>query len=139
MAGSASGSVPGQLSLTFSAGVVGSVVSLLIAWLLQRIGLFATIGCHLPVSSDEAWICSRLVWGGIFGLFFVLPVIPNSFFKRGLLLGLLPGLFELLVVLPIFQGQTVLGLNLGYTTPLVVMALSLLWGVLAASWLKMSS
>ena len=96
------------------------------------------LGCNLSVSADKPWIYSRLVWGGIFGLFLVLPVLTNSVLKRGLLLGLLPAAFQLFVVFPIFLKQRLMGLNHGLTTPLFVLFLNLLWGLAAAGWLKMT-
>ncbi len=138
MAGSGSSSVPGQLSLSFAAGVVGAVVNMLAAWMLSRMGVFHMLGCNLSVSADKPWIYSHIVWGGIFGLFLVLPVLTNSVLKRGLLLGLLPAACQLFVVFPIFLGQRLMGLNHGLTTPLFVLFLNLLWGVSAAGWLKMT-
>ena len=138
MAGSGSSSVPGQLSLSFAAGVAGAVVNMLAAWILSRMGIFAMLGCSLSIRVDKQWIYSRLVWGGIFGLFLVLPVLTNSVVKRGLLLGLLPAAFQLFVVFPIFLRQHLMGLNHGLTTPLFVLFLNLLWGVAAAGWLKMT-
>ncbi len=69
MASSGSGSVPGQLSMAFAAGAVGAAVLLIIALLMARFGLFGALGCHLPLSSSRELIYSRIVWGGLFGLF----------------------------------------------------------------------
>ena len=138
MAGAGSSSVPGQLSLSFAAGAVGAIVNMTAAWLFDRIGLFHLLGCNISVYADKPWIYSRLVWGGIFGLFLVLPVMTNSVLKRGLLLGLLPAVFQLFVIFPIFLNQQILGLNHGWTTPLFVIVLNLLWGIAAAGWLKMT-
>jgi hypothetical protein len=138
MAGAGSSSVPGQLSLSFAAGAVGAVVNMSAAWLFDRMGLFHLLGCDISIAANKYWIYSRLVWGGIFGLFLVLPVLTNSVLKRGLLLGLLPAAFQLFVVFPIFLHQSVMGINHGVTTPLFVIALNLLWGMAAAGWLKMT-
>ncbi len=138
MAGSGSSSVPGQISLSFAAGAVGAIVNMSAAWLMERMGLFHLLGCDLSASVDRQWIYSRLVWGGIFGLFLVLPVMENSVLKRGLILGLLPAAFQLLVIFPIFLNQRIMGLNHGATTPLFVIALNLLWGVAACLWKSFS-
>lgn len=138
MAGSGSSSVPGQLSLSFAAGAVGAIVNMLAAWMFARMGLFHLLGCDLSVSANKQWIYSRLAWGGIFGLFLVLPVLTNSVVKRGLILGLLPAAFQLFVVFPIFLNQRIMGLNHGLTTPLFVIVLNLLWGLAAVGWLKMT-
>ncbi len=138
MAGSGSSSVPGQLSLSFAAGSVGAIVNMLAAWMMARMGLFHLLGCDISINATKQWIYSRLVWGGIFGLFLVLPIMTNSVLKRGLILGLIPAAFQLFVVFPIFLNQRIMGLNHGLTTPLFVVFLNLLWGVAAVGWLKMT-
>jgi hypothetical protein len=134
MAGAGASSVPGQLSLSFAAGAAGAIVNMCAAWLFDRMGLFHLLGCDISISANKQWIYSRLVWGGIFGLFLVLPVMENSILKRGLILGLLPAAFQLFVVFPVFLNQRIMGLNHGATTPLFVIALNLLWGVAACLW-----
>ncbi len=138
MAGAGSSSVPGQISLSFAAGVVGAIVKLSAAWLMTQMGLFHLLGCDLSASTDKQWIYSHLVWGGIFGLFLVLPVLTNTVFKRGLVLGLLPAAFQLFVVFPIFLDERIMGLNHGATTPLFVITLDLLWGIASVGWLRMT-
>ncbi len=138
MSGAGSSSVPGQISLSFAAGVVGAIVTMSAAWLLRRMEVFHLLGCNMPVPADKRWIYSHLVWGGIFGLFLVLPILADSVLKRGLILGLLPAAFQLFVVFPILLNEKIMGLNYGATAPLFVIVLNLLWGVAAADWLKMT-
>ncbi len=126
------------MSRTYAAGAVGAVANMFAAWLLAKTGAFALLGCRIAIEPTKEWIYSRLVWGGIFGLFFVLPILSNSVVKRGLLLGLLPAFFQLLVVFPILLHKTILGLDLGYTTPVFVIVLNLIWGLVAAGWLQMT-
>ncbi len=137
MAGSPSGSVPLQLSSAFAAGVAGALVNMGAAWLFARMNLFSMLHCSLAVTVSREWLYSRLVWGGLFGLFFVLPVFAGKTIRRGLLFGLIPALFQLFVVFPLLLHKQVMGLNFGYTTPLFVVVLNLLWGLAAAGWLAM--
>ncbi len=137
MAGSTSGSVPSQLSSAFAAGVVGALVLCGAAWLMVKMQIFSLLHCSISLPIGREWIYSRLVWGGLFGLFFVLPIWTGKTAKRGLLFGLLPALFQLFVVFPLLLHKQVMGLNFGYTTPLFVVALNLLWGLATAGWLAM--
>ena len=137
MAGSGSGSVPGQLSMTFASGVVGAGLVLMVALLMHRFGFLADLGCRLHPSADGRYIYSRLVWGGLFGLLFCLPILSGSVWKRGLVFGLVPAAVELLVVFPLLNHAQVLGLNYGYTTPIFVVFLDVIWGLTSAGWLKM--
>jgi hypothetical protein len=140
MAGSGSSSVPGQLSLAFAAGAAAAVAELFVAWILDSMHIFWFLGSRLgEYLLDRSWIIYfHIVWGGVLGLLFLLPVFNNSIFKRGLVLGLVAAGFELLVAFPLFFHQGPLGLELGVWTPTFVVALSLLWGICAAVWFKMS-
>ncbi len=137
MAASTSGSVPSQLSSAFAAGVVGALALCGVAWLMAKMRIFSLLHCHISLPIGREWLYSRLVWGGIFGLFFVLPVWSGKTAKRGLLFGLLPSLFQLFVVFPLLLHKQVMGLNFGYTTPLFVVVLNLFWGLVTAGWLAM--
>lgn len=137
MAGSTSGSVPAQLSVTFAAGTVGAVVNMGAAWLFAQMHLFSLLHCNIHIDVTREWIYSRLVWGGLFGLFFVLPIWTGKSVRRGLLFGLLPAAFQLFVVFPLLLHKQLLGLNFGFTTPLFVIVLNLLWGLAASGWLAM--
>ncbi len=137
MASSGAGSVPGQLSGAFASGVVGAVVALIVAWVAGRSGLFSDLGCHWQPMPSRGAGYSLVVWGGIFGLIFCLPLMAGSVVKRGLVFGLVPALVQLLIVLPLLDHQQVLGFNHGYTTPFFVVVLDSIWGLTAAGWLKM--
>ena len=137
MASSGSGSVPGQLSVAFASGVVGAVVVLIIAWVIGQFGLFGDLGCHWRPMPNRNAAYTRLVWGGIFGLLFCLPLMAGSVVKRGLVFGIVSALVQLLIVFPLIEHQQVLGLNYGYTTPFFVVLLNAIWGMTTALWLKM--
>ncbi|MGC8552420.1 MAG: hypothetical protein ACP5O7_06080 [Phycisphaerae bacterium] len=136
MAGS--GNVPRELSLAFAAGVVGAMVNAGAFWLCQKTDIFALLHCKLSAPFGPPWFYQHVTWGGLFGLLFALPLLRQSPFKRGLLLGLAPTAFALFVVLPFFVHKHMLGLALGYTTPLFVLVFNLIWGVATALWLSMA-
>lgn len=136
-AGSSS-SVPREISLTFAAGIFGALVNGGAGWLCGKLNLFALLHCSLTGEFTKLQFYQRLVWGGIFGLCFLLPILPNSIFKRGLLLGLLPAAFALLVVFPFWIHKGWLGVDFGHTTFLFVILLNIIWGVATAVWLKLT-
>jgi hypothetical protein len=74
-----------------------------------------------------------MIWGGIWGALFVLPFLRLSVWIRGALYSLLPSLVALVVVLPA-RGAGMWGLGLGALTPLFVLFVNAIWGVLAAWW-----
>lgn len=126
-----------KLSLCFAAGAAGGLASALVLWAGGRLGAHAALGVSLAPPLAGSWLHPRVVWGGLFGALLLLPIAGGAL-RRGLLIGLAPALFQLFVVLPLWQGRGWLGVELGALTPVVVIAASLVWGVAAVAWLKAS-
>lgn len=123
------------LSLFYAAGAVGALASSLAAWLLGELGVPRAFGIALPANGSAGWLYPRLVWGGLWGLLFVLPLTP-AVVPRGLLVSIAPTLFQLFVVFPAWLGKGVAGLELGLLTPLFVALYNAVWGITASWWVK---
>jgi len=124
-------------SLAFASGVAGALGQLGAAWLAAQLGLPRAIGVALAPSLAPPSLYPRLVWGGLFGLLLLLPLAGGAHWvRRGLLVSLAPALFQLLWVFPFQAGRGPLGLELGWATPLWVVALSAVWGLGASAWLR---
>ena len=128
-------SVARSLSLFFAAGVIGALANSLVVWGAAELGLPQALGVSLAPSVSPAWLYPRLIWGGLWGLLFVLP-IALGVVPRGLLLSLAPSLFQLLVVFPAWAGRGIGGLELGTLTPVFVLFYNAVWGVTASWWVK---
>lgn len=126
-----------KISLCFAAGVFGGLLNSLALWGAGEMGLTAQMAVKMKPVLTMAWLYPRLVWGGIWGLLFVLPMGGNSIFMRGLIFSLGPSLAQLFYFFP----QTphgVAGLGLGNLTPVLVVAMNAIWGWAAAIWLSIS-
>ena len=75
------------------------------------------VWCDDRPSFSLAWLYPRIVWGGLWGLLFLLPVMKNRFLSRGLLFSLGPTLVQLFIVFPMKAHKGVMGLTLGTLTP----------------------
>ena len=82
------------------------------------------------------WLYPRVVWGGLLGLLFLLPLWKNKPILQGLIYSLGPTLVQLLIVFPIKAGKGFLGLELGALTPAFVILYNAVWGVVAALWIS---
>jgi hypothetical protein len=126
-------SVAGSLSVFFAAGALGAFANSLVAWSLGELGVARALGVAIQPELSPAWLYPRLVWGGLWGGLFVLPLSSQAWLRRGLILSLGPTLVQLLVVFPA-RGAGVLGLGLGVVTPLFVLILNGVWGLVASWW-----
>lgn len=120
------------LAVGYAAGAVGALANSLFVVALADAGALRALGVAMAPQLAPAWLQPRLVWGGLFGLGLALPWPAGRWVQRGLLLSLLPSLVQLLVVFPA-RGGGMLGLELGFATPLVVLAVNAVWGVVASA------
>jgi len=125
-----------RLTVIFAAGCLGSLANSLAVWLFGAYGITKTLGVRIAPDLSPIWLYPRLVWGGIWGLLFLLPVFRSSVLKRGLLLSLGPTIIQLFVVFPYKADQGMMGMGLGALTPLLVFVFNAIWGITVAIWLR---
>jgi len=126
-----------RVSLIFSAGALGGLANSFALWALGRFGVTAMIGVKLAPRLVPMWLYPRIVWGGLWGLLFLIPLFKHSPFKRGILFSLGPTVMQLFVVFPFKAYKGYLGLELGSMTPVLVVVLNAVWGISAAYWLSL--
>lgn len=118
--------------LCYAAGAAGAFTNTLLGHLMSQAGLMGALGTRLLIPFGTPSLYARLVWGGLWGLVFVLPPLQKlPPVKAGLLVSLAPSAAQLFYFFP-RAGAGPLGERFGWTTPLVVLALNALWGVVAA-------
>jgi hypothetical protein len=125
-----------NLSLVFVAGCWGALWNSLAVWLGGYLGIAPALGVHIAPPLTPAFLYAKLVWGGLWGLLFLLPGGRWSFTARGLLFGLAPTLVQLFLVFPLMTHKGVLGLQLGVLTPFLVVFYNAVWGYAAGWWLN---
>ena len=130
------GNLARKISLVFAAGCLGGLINSLAVWIFGEIGISSALGVNIAPKLSAAWLYPRLVWGGIWGLLFLLPLMKTSIFARGLIFSIGPTLVQLFVVFPMKAHKGMLGLDLGLLTPLLVVVFNAIWGWAAAIWLK---
>ncbi|MEJ2364459.1 MAG: hypothetical protein P8017_07215 [Deltaproteobacteria bacterium] len=124
------------LSLVFAAGCVGAVANSLMVYLFGDLGINAALGVKIAPRLTPAWLYPRVVWGGLWGFLFLLPIFRRSLLARGLFFSLGPSLFMFFVVFPLKAKKGMFGLELGSITPVLVLFFNGVWGVTAAIWLR---
>ncbi len=125
-----------NLSLVFMAGLFGGLVNCLIVWFLGWLGIPQTLRVQIAPPLNSSFIYPELVWGGLWGLLFLVPLGRLSFPVKGAVISLVPSMVQLFVLFPLKAHQGILGLQLGALTPLVVLIYTALWGIPAGLWLQ---
>jgi hypothetical protein len=118
-----------KISLVFAAGCLGGLLNSLAVWIFGAFGITAALGVKIAPALSAPWLYPRLVWGGIWGLLFLLPLLQRRILAQGLIFSLGPTLVQLFVVLPMKANKGVMGLDLGLLTPVFVFFFNAIWGV----------
>lgn len=125
-----------NLSLVFAAGCVGGLVKALAAAAFSHAGINLALGSKMARVLSAQLLYDHVVWGGIWGLLFLIPLRRLSYYWRGVLFSLGQTALQLFFIFP-KMGQDLLGLKLGATTPFLVLFFGVLWGLAAGLWLKL--
>ena len=124
-----------KVSGAFTGGAIGGLVDSIAIWLLGKIGITGLLGVTMRPDFTAPWLYRRMVWGGIWMLLLLLPLWQNRTVLRGCLFSLFPSAMMLFIVLP-SMGKGLLGIGFGTLTPMVVIGLNLIYGIVAAFWFK---
>jgi len=126
------------LLIVFAAGCLGALANSLAVWLFGYSGITASLGVSIAPTLSAHWLYPRIVWGGLWGLLFILPMLQSRLFAKGALLSLFPTAIQLFVVFPLVAHKGMAGLELGLLTPLCVLFFNWVWGVVTAVTIKLA-
>lgn len=122
-----------KLSGAFTGGALGALLDSFNIWLIGVIGISDIIGITMKPEFTAPWAYKRMVWGGIWMLLLLLPILKGRIVLRGMLFSLLPSAMMLFMVLP-SMGKGMFGLGFGTLMPVVVLVLNFIYGIFASFW-----
>lgn len=120
-----------RAALYFAAAAVGGLAAVLTAWAFGQIGVADLFGVKIKPALAKGLIYKQMVWGGIWGLIFLLPVNVKPLWVKGLLMTLFPVIAAVVLVLPM-RGNGFLGLQLGVLAPVYIYLINIPWGLVTA-------
>ncbi len=126
-----------KISLAFAAGSLGGLANAVIVWLFGALGVTTALGVQLTPALAPSFVYQKMVWGGIWGWLFLIPT-RLSLPSRALLFSLGPTCAACFAVLPLQAHKGLLGLQLGYLTPVFVLFYNAVWGLVTAWWLELT-
>lgn len=124
--------------VSLAAGALGAAIMCIAMWLATHYGLTKALNVAISGSISPTWMYPRIVWGGLWGLLFLLPLFASSLLARTFVLALIPTLVQLFIIYPYYQGKGVAGLQLGMLTPFVVFFFFWIWSLATALILKLA-
>jgi hypothetical protein len=124
-----------KISVAFAGGAIGGFVDSVNIWFMGSSGISDMIGLTMKPPFTTPWLYQRMVWGGLWMLLLLLPLLRKRVLLRGCLFSLLPSAMMLFMVLP-GMGKGVLGLGFGMVTPIVVIGLNCIYGMVASLWYR---
>lgn len=122
-------------SLSFAAGSLGALANSLEVWGVGVLGIAAAAGVKLAPAFTYPWLYPRIVWGGLWGFLFLLPLFKQRPLVRGIVYSLGPTIVQLFVIFPFKANQGMMGLKVGILAPLFVFVANAVWGVVASLWM----
>lgn len=125
-----------KLLIFFAAGCLGGLANSITVWLFGELGITAYFNVSIAPALTPAWLYPRLVWGGIWGLLFILPIAQSKILVKGTILSLIPTAVQLFIVFPLQAHKGIGGIELGMLTPIFVFAFNWVWGVTTALVIK---
>ena len=124
-----------KISAAFAGGALGGFIDSFNIWIMGKSGISDLIGLSMKPEFSAPWLYQRMVWGGIWMLLLLLPLLRDRVLLRGCFFSLLPSAMMLFLVLP-EMGKGMLGLGFGIVTPLVVIGLNCIYGMAASLWYR---
>ena len=127
-----------KISAAFTGGAIGGFVDSFNIWFMGKVGITALLGVGMKPEFTAPWLYQRMVWSGIWMLLLLLPLWRQRTILRGCLFSLLPSAMMLFMVFP-DMGKGLFGLGFGTLTPLVVIGLNCIYGIVASYWYRWST
>lgn len=120
-----------RAALYFTAAALGGLAVVLTVWGFGQIGIADLFGVKIKPALTKEFIYRQMVWGGIWGMIFLLPIQIKPLWLKALAMTLAPVAVALLLLFP----QTplgILGLGAGALTPLYIYLVNIPWGMVTA-------
>jgi len=117
-----------RLTVAFGAGAAGALVLFGALWILVQTGWSPLPPGRAAAMLGKEFLYRQMVWGGIWALLLVLPILPGRWLLRGAVLGVLATLAAMFY----FSGGVLAQAPVGIVV--TAFGLNILWGIAAAFW-----
>lgn len=125
-----------KLGLTFAGGCLGGITATALNIALGLINFPSSVGVSYSQEANVGNLYAGILIGGIWGFIFLIPVLNNMWYLKGIILSLIPTLVQLMVVLPLEGGAKFFNIDVQSLTPVYILSLNIVWGMITAGFLE---
>jgi hypothetical protein len=132
-----------KISVLFAGGCFGGICNIFTGWVFEALHISSEMGMKMPVTFEAPAVYRPIIWGGIWGFIFILPLFNKRPVLKGIFLSIAPSLVALFVFMPIrykaileIPGSTtaMTGMNIGILMTIYVLMVNAVWGIAAGLW-----
>jgi hypothetical protein len=120
-----------RTALYYAAASPGGLAVVLSAWVRGQIGEADRPGVAIKPKLEPTWVYRAMVWGGLWGLIFLVPIKIEPLWLKGALLTLAPILAAFVYFIPM-RGPAMFALDKGALAPPYIHVSNLPWDLLTA-------
>lgn len=117
-----------RAALFYAAASVGGLMVGLTVVLLAQIGVADALGVAIKPKLELPWLYKLMVWGGIWGLIFLVPLKIKPLWLKALIFTLAPVLALLAYFIPA-SGGALFALDKGALAPVYLYVVNTIWGL----------
>jgi hypothetical protein len=125
-----------NISLAFMAGCIGGLIFALLLGLSNLVGLSNLLGVGFKARLTPLWIYTNIVYGGIWGLLFLIPWLSKWPLLKGFLFSLIPTLLIFFLLMPLLSGF--FNTHFSQQTYWFIFVVNAIAGICAGVWIMLA-
>jgi hypothetical protein len=123
----------GKLPVVFSSGAFGGFVESLLYYIFSLAGIAALFGMPAAKVWKPEMVYRPVVWGGLWGITFLIPFLDELYVLKGIALSLLPTLAAWFIFIP---ERAPANMRPGLRGLALIVILNALWGIATVLTIK---
>jgi len=122
-----------KLPVVFSSGAFGGFIEVLTYYIFSLTGIVAIFGMPAAPGWKPEMVYRPVVWGGLWGIVFLIPFLDELYILKGIVLSILPTLAAWFIFIP---GKMPVNMRPGLMALLLIVIQNAIWGIVTVLMIK---